>query len=68
MINKIIPVNQSLGKYLLYLFLNIITLFLMPLVCVWYPNIRLSIQYSIVNLNEATHLCIFGKGTLRNIL
>lgn len=40
----------------------------MPLVCVWYPNIRLSIQYSIVNLNEATHLCIFGKGTLRNIL
>ena len=64
MIIKIIPVCSHFLKTTLYVFLTIITCFLAPLVCMWYPSLRLKIQYSIVNFEDATQLCIYGKGIL----
>ena len=58
-IQKLIPLVKNNLKYCVYIFLNIITFFLINIIIQWYPTILLYIYYSKSTLEKATHLGIY---------
>ena len=60
-ISFILPLKKSTPKFVLYIFLNIITLGIINLFIVWFPILNLYIYYQVTTLDEATHFGIFSK-------
>ena len=57
----IVPLIKSTNKFILFIFLNIITIGLINLFIAWFPKMVLYIYYKVTTLEEATHLGIFSK-------
>ena len=58
-IQKLIPLIKNKFKYCIFIFLNIITFFLINIIIQWYPTILLYIYYSKSSLEKATHIGIY---------
>ena len=58
-IQKIVPLIKNKFKYCIFIFLNIITFFLINIFIQWYPTILLYIYYSKSTLEKATHIGIY---------
>ena len=58
-IQKLIPLVKNKFKYCIYIFLNIISFFLINIIIQWYPTILLYIYYSKSSLDQATHIGIY---------
>ena len=57
----IVPLIKSTSKFILFIFLNIITVGLINLFIAWFPKMVLYIYYKVTTLEEATHFGIFSK-------
>ena len=57
----IVPLIKSSNKFILFIFLNIITVGLINLFIAWFPKMVLYIYYKVTTLEEATHFGIFSK-------
>ena len=60
-ISFIIPLIKSTPKFVLYIFLNIITVGIINLFIAWFPKLVLYIYYKVTDLETATHLGVFSK-------
>ena len=58
-IQKLIPLIKNKFKYCIFIFLNIITCFIINIIIQWYPTILLYIYYSKSTLDKATHIGIY---------
>ena len=56
---KLIPLIKNKFKYCIFIFLNIISFFLINIIIQWYPTILLYIYYSKSTLEKATHIGIY---------
>ena len=59
-IKKIIPIKKNLYKFIIYIFLNIITIGLINLVMTWFPSLNFYLYYSETVLDDSEYLAIFG--------
>ena len=60
-IKKIIPIKKNILKYIFYIFLNIITIGIINLVLIWFPNLNLYLYYSETIIEDAEFFAIFGN-------
>ena len=60
-IEKIIGLRISSYKLLIYLILNLFTLFFINLLVLWYHNLRMSLIFEKCGVYEATHFGILGS-------
>ena len=58
-IQKLIPLVKNKFKYSIFIFLNIISFFLINIVIQWYPTLLLYIYYSKSTLEKATHIGVY---------
>ena len=59
-IKKIIPLNITPFKRVLYIFLNIITCGIINLFMNWFPSLKIYLRYNVTNLLKAKYLGIYG--------
>ena len=60
-ISYIIPLIKSTPKFILFIFLNIITVGIINLFIAWFPKMILYLYYKVTDLETATHLGVFSK-------
>ena len=60
-IKKIIPMKKNIYKFIVYIFLNIITLGLINLVMTWFPTLNFYFYYSQTSIQNADILAVFGN-------
>jgi len=60
-IKKIIPIKKNIYKFILYIFLNIITIGIINLIITWFPNLNFYLYYSQTILDDAEVLAVFGN-------
>ena len=60
-ISYIIPLIKSTPKFILFIFLNIITVGIINLFIAWFPKMILYLYYKVTDLEGATHLGVFSK-------
>ena len=60
-ISYIIPLIKSTPKFILYIFLNIITIGIINLFIAWFPKLNLYLYYKVTYLETATHFGVFSK-------
>ena len=60
-INNIIPIKKDNLKFIFFIFLNIITCFVINLIIIWFPILKLKLIYSHVPLSKATYVYISCK-------
>ncbi len=63
-IDKIVSINYSTIKISFFVLLNILTAFIINLVIVWYPKLKLIFLYSESPLSKAKYVGIFGAGKI----
>jgi len=63
-IEKVIILKYSKSKLILFAFLNIFTAFLINLILVWYPHLKLYLIFSNANVNEGQFVGIYGSGKI----
>ena len=60
-ISYVIPLVKSIPKFILYIFLNIITVGIINLFIAWFPKLNLYLYYKVTYLETATHFGVFSK-------
>ena len=60
-IKKVIPIKKNILKFILYILLNIISIGIINLILIWFPNLNLYLYYSETIIEDAELLAIFGK-------
>ncbi len=63
-IEKVIILDYSKPKLILFCLINLITVFLFSLIIVWYPELKLYFIYSKVSFKEGKFVGIFGSGKI----
>ncbi len=63
-IEKILILNYSIPKLILFVFLNIITAFLINFLIIWYPKLKLFFYYSIVEVSKGRFVGIYALGNI----
>jgi hypothetical protein len=61
-IEKLIPLRYSMPKLTLLVLFNIITAFIIDLLIVWFPSLKLLLIYSQCSIEEAEFIAIYGRG------
>ena len=64
-IQEIISIRYSKPKIILFCFLNLFTAFLISLVIVWFPKLKILFLYNQCSIYEAKFVGIFGTGKIR---
>ena len=67
-IESVLPLSYSWWKISLLIFLNLITAFIIDLVIVWFPSLKLIFIYSHVPLSKAKFLAVYGTDKSLNII
>jgi hypothetical protein len=61
-IEKVILLNYSKPKLILFFMINILTAFFINLLVIWYPELRFYFIYSEAGVNEGDFVAIYGLG------
>ena len=60
-INEIIPIDKDNKKFIIFILLNILTCFIINLIIIWFPILKLKLLYSHVPLSNANYVFISCK-------
>jgi len=63
-IEKVIVVNYSKPKLILFLLVNFLTAFTINLFVIWYPKMKFYFIYSEADINEGEFVAIYGSGNI----
>lgn len=61
-IEKIIIINYSKPKLILFALINFFTAFIINLIVIWYPELQFYFIYSEADVNEGEFVAIYGSG------
>ncbi len=63
-IEKVIILNYSTQKLIIFLIINFFTAFLINLIVIWYPELQFYFIYSEADVNEGDFVAIYGSGKI----